>query len=1498
MKKSKKKKVKAPLYRKIVDIFIAFLTGIIILFLIFLGFSQTHTFREMVREEIISTVNTSTNGILNIEKIDGTIITSVFLRNTSLVQGQDTLFFAEKIEIKSSPLQLLLRKIYFRKIALENVKVRLMENENGIWNISALEKQESPENSTNEDKSNNKNEFYFAVQVNELSLKNVHFIAQTFEKAQSDSSYKNMNTDDLRIKNLNLEAAFLADIKNDRVNLLIDHLSMNPNFDRFNLQKLSGKFEITKDYSEISDLEIRTYNSSITLNARLEDFNLFGDLDLKNFQNYPMSVELEAAPFNFDDLSSFLSATELLKGAPEVYLEANGKFGDFQIKQLSVEYLNTYFNATGQMKKLHRPENLYIIADIENSNALYENVNRLLPSLELPIFENLNATNLTAHYEGEPTKYSATVQGDVEDGSVSAYCYMDLQTDPMEYDAWFETTNANLFPIIGVESQVNSSGKIKGVGVNPLDLDTRFEFAAFNSTLNGYNIDSLFVQSSADSKIITLNSNAIINDSYSVVNGKIDFNDPEFPKYDITGNTNYLDLNNFFDDQNLSSNLNFEFDFQGMHFDPDTLTGKFTIDMRNSVIEDKPIDVIHMGIAFSGEPGNRNIIFESDIADLNISGRFPIYTTIDLLTYEAEIIPDIITDKVAGLNPLYAFEDNDIAITDDLLLPDIINSDIVMNFDFELKDTELISTFFNLQQLEFLGNGSGEVKNDSDNFSVSTHLDLDYILTSDEESTFYVSDFIADFNLSRDNQSLSFDNLFGTISVSGEKLYSGIEINNIFADLIFNQKKLFINGYAEAEGIFKSEIDGYLVMSTDEQEIFLNDVLFDYKGVEWKNESPINILFNPDYLTIKNFVVKHEEAELNIEGRIVNRGQQDMSLSVNNLPGHILTNYLLDTESPLFKADVNLDSKIRGTLLNPVIDVQLNADSVYYGLDNIGQLLCDFEYEDKLLSTEIIFLDSTKNSEHPNLSITGAFPINLSFEQIENRLPEDEDVALKLKSENFDLSSLGDLLPWMTNQKGSLSAGIDFTGKYSELNRSGYITISDASFTALENNMNYLFDLSIRFFQNQLIVDNIILANVPSAKYPGQLFGRGIITFAGFAIDNIDMTLNGDIALFGQNSSRVSPSLYGDLFVATDGNLVFSYQNKKPFVHGSILLNETDLTYIAQATASNYSNNNFVYNIIIDSTKIERKELEFQKALAAFRTGRRDESTFYRNFDAEIDIKIFKDAKLEFILSKAANQKLIVEARGDLLFENKNGISSVQGEITLLPGSKLEFIKTFEADGLIRFETDITNPYLDIIATYTAGYETNIETGATKDVAVKIKLQGPLSELGKNLANNPDNIAVYLGSRNIENNIPDKRYDTSDAFSFIFVGKFKEDLTTTDRNQVASQTAALNNTAASFLGSVLTSYVNSAVGDVINNIQLSQSGEFTKFSVSGKFENLRYKFGGTTQVFQDINKANIKFEYLFNPNFLLRLERKDPLVQAFGSYEKISELGLKYRFEF
>ena len=193
----KKPKRQRTLLQKIVNVFLYIGIGFLILFLIFLGISQTSMFREFVRKTAIEQADSALNGTVYIEKIEGTIFTSLILRNTVVNMKSDTLLQAQKIEVMTSPLQIFLKKIFVRKIEIDGAKISLKKDKDGVLNISKLIPPSQNPDTT-------KSEFPFKIQVQDLSLNNVNFAMQSYDKIKSNAVYQNLNTNDLRVDNINL----------------------------------------------------------------------------------------------------------------------------------------------------------------------------------------------------------------------------------------------------------------------------------------------------------------------------------------------------------------------------------------------------------------------------------------------------------------------------------------------------------------------------------------------------------------------------------------------------------------------------------------------------------------------------------------------------------------------------------------------------------------------------------------------------------------------------------------------------------------------------------------------------------------------------------------------------------------------------------------------------------------------------------------------------------------------------------------------------------------------------------------------------------------------------------------------------------------------------------------------------------------------------------------------------------------------------------------------
>ncbi len=1486
--KDKTKKFERSLFRKILNGIIAFFAILIVIILVFFGFTQTKSFRTYLRSQIIQNVNESINGKLEIEKIDGSILTSLLLRNVTLATPIDTIFHAQKIELKTSPLHLLLRKIYIRKFEIKNAKISLVQNKDGFWNYELLTDTAAVDTVESPKIEKEKSEFPFGIQINKLDLKNVAFIRRAKEYHVSNKLYDHINFDDLNIDNLYLSAELKADLKKQFAHLNLINLSGYPNFKIFRLRKFSGDFSFTDKFAKVTDLNLVTDNTDVKLSAKLNGFNLFGNTALEKFNNYPLEIDLRANKFYFDDLSTFIDGTKILKGTVAVDFKAKGKFGNFDIKKLTVDYLNTHLELSGNVKNLHKPEKLFFDVNITDSKLLEDDIIKLLPEISIPEFYGLEFTGLNIMFKGEPTRFHSILSSNVGNGSIDIDAYMDLQAEEPEYDVEFSTNNLDLYSIVNTNTLLTGHGKINGKSFTPQNMENEILLQFSDSKYNGYNIDSLFFFTTANSKVFDLNIESVVNNSQVNVNGRLDLRDNKNPVYNLKGNALNLNLATFTNDSLDNSNLNFAFSAKGKSLDIDSMNAIFIVRLDSSVYREKEIDNTNISLELVSEESQRKIKLNSDLIDFNIEGDFSLEKSIELLTYESETITEIIKGKIGELNPAKFIVQKKSVDTLYHISP-IAYENINFDFNFEFKDLELLALFTNLEKLDIEGKGYGTVKNSAENFSVSTNFFLDYFLNKNNDNIVYFSDADIKLHFSRDNQVLAFDKLFGSLSIEGKHIYAGADLKNATIDLIFNQSKLFYSLAAEAQEEIYAEAEGELLMEAKQQKISVENLWVNYKNTDWENEETFYITIADTFVSLDNIVLVNEDASISVNGTMSQNGKQNITIKLNRLPGRTFSRYIFEHNYQYFDADINLIAEIKGTPESPLVSFKYNMKDINYRNINFGSLIANFDYENKLLKLNTSFIDSTGNFDNPLFLMQGYIPVDLSFGEVENRFPDSTEMNIQINSDNFKLAPLENLITPIKKLSGVFLADILINGTFDKPRFSGFAKLDKCNFTVKATNLQYNLNGKFDFRDEEIAVNDIVLKNAGFSKKIGKLKGNGKIYFDGFGIDEIKITTNGSLALLSQHSKGANPVLYGDLFVETEEPLKYLFKDDKSFLTGKINIVDADIVYLSGQLGQDFSDRKIVYNFIADTSKLKRNEIEFRKALQATLKNNGEDENVSLNFDYDLSFDIKSVAKFKFIFSTVLNQKLTVETRGSLKFASVDGIPKTQGELKLLPGSKLEFFKPFDATGSIRFESDIADPYLDIVATYIG--EVERET-STEEVAVKLKIKSSLSKLKENLSNDPSIFSIYVGRESIANETPDPQYDASNALQFILFGQLS-----LDKNLSASEKsklAALGESAAyALLGSTLSSFVHSAVGDVISNIQLKKSGEVI---FSGRIQNIKYSFGGNTQYFQ-IDKADIKIEYLFNPNFLIRLEQKDPVVET-ATEEKVRELGIKYRFRF
>jgi len=670
-----------------------------------------------------------------------------------------------------------------------------------------------------------------------------------------------------------------------------------------------------------------------------------------------------------------------------------------------------------------------------------------------------------------------------------------------------------------------------------------------------------------------------------------------------------------------------------------------------------------------------------------------------------------------------------------------------------------------------------------------------------------------------------------------------------------------------------------------------------YKKFNIKNKNVLLLKYSEENINFDNLILDAADGILNVDGTFGYTGDHNLKVSLESLSGkRVAEDILGGLGQKKLDSDINLRATVSGNFSDPKFSIDASAKNIIYGESKFGSLVSVFNYEDNKLNTDIRFIDSTGNYNIPAMSITGFIPIVLSSVKDSVDVSNDQ-IDLSIESDEFDLSSLKNIMPYVQFQKGNLETDIYITGTISKPVAIGYFSINDARLKLTYNNLDYDLNAKIWIDDEDITLESITFQNVFGTKQGGTLKGEGIVKLNEFKLDSTVIKVNGDLKILDKISKSSSPLIYGDLAVRTKSDIVYSAKGGKSYINLPIAVTVADL--IVPLNKSAYSSSSGFKYYYVETGK------EFNKLISELdslieNTRKKDslenKNDYVSKFDYTIDINLVTEAEVVIILSKELDQNLVAILDGNYFLESINGKTKSGGQLNLLSGSSLSFIKTFSTSGNVRFDK-INNPLLDITSTYTDYYypPTNSNNGPTEqEVGVKIKLKGPLSELNQNFIQDENNIGVYMGRQNIDDDKKDATKNTADAMYFLILGKFPDDVSSqNDKNLVASTTTAL---AGSLIGGVLNQYFD----NYVTGFQLRQTSTDTKFNLIGKVWKVKYEIGGSTEVLQDLSRANVKMEYPITQRLQLRVERKESENQTSSSINNplFFEGGFKYNFEF
>jgi len=1464
--------------------------------MIFFAISQTSTFRNYLKDYVTEKVNSSINGKLNIESLDGTILTTLILHNTKLTFKSDTLLKASKIELKTSPLELLFKRIYVRYAGISDANVNLIKGLDGRLNLSVLGKP-STEDSTS-------SKFPFKIVAPDFELHNVNFNLQNYNYVNSTEVYDSLNFDDLRVKNINLKLAAVIDFGKKDFLVEINKLSFAPNLNHFDLKDLSGKIAVNQGLISAENLLVKTSESDISINGILHNYDLFGSSEFKN-------GELDAnidGDVSLKELSNFVSVFKNSVEQVKFKTRISGRVHNLSASNVDVSFLKTNIETRGRIYNLNDPGNLELKLSFFNSYINEPDVNKLFPTLNIPVFQSLGLLTIdTLRFDGKPLDFNAKILLRTQTGSILVDGHANLQKELIDYNLNFSTSNFDLMPFAGFTSRINSTGKLKGYGTDPKSMKANLKFNGNGSTISGINLDSLNITVNADKKNVLYSLDVNSDTSNAKLTGIFDFTNEENPGYDIEGNVKNLDYSKILKDSINTGNFNFYLNGTGHNFDPDKITLYLSLIVKNSIMNGVDIDNSEATFnIISKEDNQKSIKITSDVADLILDGKFSLPKTIALLADETDLLTKVSKEKINNIFYSDSTESLQAKVKTNQLNKFVrfsdVNQDNNFNFKIKLKEFNLVSIFLKNDQLYINGEINGRIYNNADSVNVKVNTDLGYIKFLGQSDIFFLSGLNLGIDFSNSFNADKLSDISAAINLNTKRVFTGSDIHNFTFNLSLANNIADINFSARLEDYLKARMKGNLDLSGNRISVNLDSLGVAYNNFNLSNKGNISGAIARDEINFNNFVMTKDSSEINVKGNLYRFGDQNLLVKLTHLKvKDLASNFLSVGRSNSPGGDINLSAVIKGNYSSPIINIQLDADSIEFRNKKLGYMTSTWNYGNRNLDLNLMLIDTLVNKNLPPLRIYGNIPIDLALTGAGERLIKGKDIDLNILADNFNLGIFGDILPVIKKVRGSMFANINIKGNLTDPDPQGFLKVRNGAFISELNNLEYNTSFNINMHGNSIGLDSLFVQNLEGTVNGGTLTGTGQAIFNNYEVTSSQIYLDGELKVLSEASKGVSPSLYGDLVIATNGKLEFTFDSEGAFLKAPVTIKYADITVPQSQRGYKNSSSNFIYKYVQDTAKVEKKEIDFESLMALSQQrslSSKIAPSKKSKFEFVINASIENEAKLTFILDQEFNQILTTILKGNFKYQNLGGRALAIGELKLEDGSTLEFLtKTFQAAGSLRFESELSNPYLDIVGTYKNYYTPPTDSTGTNEVevAVKLKLKGPLKDLGKNFIQNENNIAVYYGADNIQNDVIDKSRDASDAVMFIVTGQF---LGQQGGISSGAQTSTVAGTASSLAGSLLGGFLNSYAGDYVRSVELRRVGSYTKFNLSGKVNNFRYSIGGTTDVFSDLSRANLKIEYPFFQKLLLRLERKEAVTETNNTSEMINELGLKYKFEF
>ncbi|MBN8584996.1 MAG: translocation/assembly module TamB domain-containing protein [Ignavibacteria bacterium] len=1470
------------------------LTGSVIFLLIaIIIFIQTDKFNEIALEFTLDELNSAQKekmNTINAESIEGNIFSGIKLNNGNITVKNDTLLKFGHLSVKYDIWGLLDKKILLKEVVLNDPFIfasQITSGDSLIWNFENLFTQDMQDTTPS-------SPFDWDVDVGSLKINN-GFIRVRADSSKPAEWWKEKRTltgifditeTDITDLNIELNAVYYTDYKS----INISNISFNTNSPlSVKKLKLNANLNEKDTTTDLWGFELETNRSDIKIYRLYADkFNPFYEFRYDELGNKDIKASIDIQKFNFDDLTFFIPGLGFLDSTVSVKLDAEGKYGDLNARILNANLKNTRLSFSGNIKNLQMPESLYF--DITGKDLLIDpaEINSVYLE-ELPVPKQTGIINGDINYKGTYYVFSSDFRFNSAAGTAEGRLNLDLPNEI--YSGEIFTYGLNTGAVLSnreLNGYLNLSAKFSGKGFDINRMNTSLNYSIINSKIGKYNITrsaGMLKNTNGNIKLNILHTSGMGN---AEIAGSMNIRNISNPTYDLSGKIRGADISAITGAASDKSSINADFKINGSGISPGSMNGTYIVKLDESSYGEYYLPATQIDAELRNTGSQSNIKINSEAADIYAEGSLNFDELIDAVLFNIDHLNKQITQSIENNNQVN--EPKDIIIGNSV---NSINSESGLKFTIVTKDSIKLQKVLKPFGVDFAGNVNGSITNSAEGFNLAADLRISRLNLQDSVLKIVNSEteilFSNRYTGNRGDMDIEFNTVTDKITLGQNSFDSAA------AKLKMNGNNAELNLKTKADTSGLAEINGNFSLAPGVINANIDTFRVNYSGFDIRNSG--NWIFSfqdADRFELEQFDIRSKNAVLKLSGVFALNSSSELKVTGDNINIQDIasiinkadSSYIISEDRDIEGEIENLDITFTGTLEEPEISAKMNTDLLRYEDNDIGRITASMKFMQNTADAEIVLQNAEGDG---TLTVKGNAPLQnpLSGDTAGATEFTNAPVDINLSAKNFMLDYFALLIPDAASLRGVLNADLSAKGTASDPALTGNLKITNGGYLIPLTGMYHSFDASMSTDNFKLVLDNLRIYNEDDDSRHIDLFGT--LDFRDMKIKDIDISATGDMVLLDKDVEQNELGVYGYILAGMgEPPLKINGSLDSLFITGQLLIKDATISSVPlEGTGYNADEDNFIYaNRFTDTaavnpdslTVLEPEEYNNINPFDRYKykvTGDSVKSTFvHLDFNVKTENTVY--ASIDF--NNLTRDRLFGELTADLDIKTENGIMQAYGRVDVGGDSYYRFYRDFKLDeSNITFDGDISNPVLDIKGVYSS--EKNIEqygtvSSATVEVVITIKGNVKEPELTLNLFQDGSQVSGSDAQ--------------SDAITYLLFGRYKSELTASERTSVASSLGAS-------VGSLYaSSYLSQTVREILPFIVDAQFSytegnvKDTDVELISELGDARVKFGG--KLLKDVKNFELVVDYPLNR--LLNLNLPETVLLEFAREEKEQTLSI------